>query len=151
MGTAASPTFNRLGQRLIVQFTRATIYFFSTSGLWRINCALQKRFNMKLRSLFGLMATLLLITGCKDNTVACDEGNKAVITIFNNSLCTPDVSVDGDNVASDMGILSTETVEVDAGDIDVDFDLAFISLCTALDTTVTVACGDSIYIEFDGV
>lgn len=50
-----------------------------------------------------------------------------------------------------MGILSLETVEVDAGNIDVEFDLAFISLCTAFDTSVTVACGDSVYIEFDGL
>ncbi|MDA8695337.1 hypothetical protein N9C70_04430 [Flavobacteriales bacterium] len=106
---------------------------------------------MKISNLFGLLAAFVLVTGCDDNTEACDEGNKAVITIFNNSLCTPDVSVGGDEVASDMGVLSTETVEVDAGSLDVEFDLSFISLCTALDTTVTVACGDSIYIEFDGL
>jgi len=106
---------------------------------------------MRISNLFGLFVALLLVTGCDDNTEACDEGNKAVITIFNNSLCTPDVSVDGDEIASDMGILSLETVEVDAGNIDVEFDLAFISLCTAFDTAVTVACGDSVYIEFDGL
>ena len=110
-----------------------------------------KRFNMKIQSLFGLLAALVLVTGCDDNTIECDAGNKAVITIYNNSLCTPDVSVNGDEIASDMGILSTETVEIDAGSTDVEFDLAFISLCTALDTTFTVACGDSVYIEFDGI
>ena len=84
-------------------------------------------------------------------TEVCDEGNKAVITIYNNSLCTPDVSVGGDEIATDMGILSTQSVEVDAGDIDIEFSLALFTLCTALDTTVTVACGDSVYVEFDGV
>ena len=113
--------------------------------------AAQNKKNMNLRNLFGLVALLVIFTGCEDDTVACDEGNKAVITIYNNSLCTPDVSVGGDDVASDMGILSTETVEVDAGTLDIEFDLAFISLCTALDTSVTVACGDSIYIEFTGL
>jgi len=112
--------------------------------------ALQNRFKMNMRNLFGLVAVLMLVTGCDDNTEACDEGNKAVITVFNNSLCTPDVSVDGEQIATDMGILATQSVEVDAGDIDVEFDLAFISLCTALNTTVTVACGDSITVEFTG-
>ena len=103
-------------------------------------------------TLLGMFAACALFASCDDGvTEVCDEGNKAVITIYNNSLCTPDVSVAGDNVVSDMGILSTETVEVDAGDIDIEFNLAFISLCTALDTTVTVACGDSVYVEFDGV
>ena len=100
---------------------------------------------MKFQNLLGLMAALVLVTGCDDNTEACDEGNKAVITIFNNSLCTPDVSVGGDEIAADMGILATQSVEVDAGTIDIEFELAFISLCTALDTSVTVACGDSVY------
>ncbi len=108
-------------------------------------------FKMKIQNLLGLMAAVVLVTGCSDDTEACDEGNKAVITIFNNSLCTPDVSVGGDEIAADMGILATQSVEVDAGTIDIEFDLAFISLCTALDTSVTVACGDSVYVEFDGV
>lgn len=106
---------------------------------------------MKQFNLLGLLAALVLVTGCSEALETCDDGNKAVITIFNNSLCTPDVSVGGDNVASDMGVLSTETVEVDAGTMDVEFSLAFISLCTALDTSVTVSCGDSIYIEFTGL
>ena len=106
---------------------------------------------MKLRNFFGIFAAFVLITGCDDNTEACDEGNKAVITIYNNSLCTPDVSVGGDEIATDMGILATQSVEVDAGDIDIEFSLALFTLCTALDTTVTVACGDSVYVEFDGV
>lgn len=106
---------------------------------------------MKVQNLFGLLAALVLVTGCDDNTEACDDGNKAVITIFNNSLCTPDVSIGGDEEVSDMGVLSTETIEVDAGTIDVEFDLSFISLCTALDTSVTVTCGDSVYVEFDGL
>lgn len=113
-------------------------------------CA-QDRIKMKFQNLLGLMAALVLVTGCDDNTEACDEGNKAVITIFNNSLCTPDVSVGGDEIAADMGILATQSVEVDAGTINIEFDLAFISICTALDTSVTVACGDSVYVEFDGV
>lgn len=114
----------------------------------------QSHFNqntMNFRNLLGLVAIFALITGCDDNTEACDEGNKAVITIFNNSLCTPDVDITGASSISDMGVLSTESVEVDAGTIDVDFGLSFISLCTALDTSVTVACGDSVYIEFDGL
>ena len=106
---------------------------------------------MKIQNLFGLLAALVLITGCDDNTEACDEGNKAVVTIFNNSLCTPDVSIAGDEVAADMGILAQNSFETDAGTIDVEFGLSFISLCTAFDTSITVACGDSVYIEFDGL
>ena len=49
------------------------------------------------------------------------------------------MSVGGDDIATDLGVLATQSVEVDAGDIDIEFSLAFISLCTALDTTVTVA------------
>ena len=107
---------------------------------------------MNKSTLLGMFAACALFASCDDGvTEVCDEGNKAVITIYNNSLCAPDVSIAGDDVVSDMGILSTETVEVDAGDVDIEFNLAFISLCTALDTTVTVACGDSVYVEFDGV
>jgi len=106
---------------------------------------------MNKSTLFGMFAVCALFASCDDGvTEVCDEGNKAVIEIFNNSVCTPDVSVNGDDVASDMGILATQTVEVDAGDIDVEFDLAFISVCTALDTTVTVACGDTVLVEFTG-
>lgn len=120
-------------------------------NLTKCNFANPKTNRMKLLNLFGIAAAFLLVTGCSDNTEACDEGNKAVITVFNNSLCTPDVSVGGDQIASDLGVLSTQSVEVDAGDIDIEFDLAFISLCTAMDTTVTVACGDSVFVEFDGI
>ena len=106
---------------------------------------------MNKSTLFGMFAVCALFASCDDGvTEVCDEGNKAVIEIFNNSVCTPDVSVNGDDVATDMGILATQTVEVDAGDIDVEFDLAFISVCTALDTTVTVACGDTVLVEFTG-
>ena len=106
---------------------------------------------MNKSTLFGMFAICALFASCDDGvTEVCDEGNKAVIEIFNNSPCTPDVSVGGDDVATDMGILATQSVEVDAGDIDVEFSLAFISLCTALDTTVTVACGDTVLVEFTG-
>lgn len=104
---------------------------------------------MKHQTIAGLVAALFLVTGCDESTV-CDEGNKAVITIFNNSPCTPDVSVNGDDVAQDMGILAVQTVEVDAGTIVVDFDLALFSFCTALNTSVVVACGDSVTVEFTG-
>ncbi len=108
--------------------------------------------SMNKSTLFGMFAACALFASCDDGvTEVCDEGNKAVITIYNNSLCTPDVSVGGDDIATDMGILSTQSVEVDAGDIDIEFSLALFTLCTALDTTVTVACGDSVYVEFDGV
>ena len=106
---------------------------------------------MNKSTLFGMFAACALFASCDDGvTEVCDEGNKAVITVYNNSICTPDVSVGGDDIAIDMGVLATQSVEVDAGDIDIEFDLAFISLCTALDTTVTVACGDSVYVEFTG-
>ncbi len=106
---------------------------------------------MNKSTLFGMFAICALFASCDDGvTEVCDEGNKAVIEIFNNSVCTPDVSVGGDDVATDMGILATQSVEVDAGDIDVEFSLAFISVCTALDTTVTVACGDTVLVEFTG-
>ena len=97
------------------------------------------------------MFTAALFASCDDGiTEVCDEGNKAVITIYNNSVCTPDVSVGGDDIATDGHSLHGNR-GVDAGDIDIEFSLALISLCTALDTTVTVACGDSVYVEFDGL
>ena len=108
--------------------------------------------SMNKSTLFGMFAVCALLASCDDGvTEVCDEGNKAVIEIFNNSICTPDVSVNGNDVATDMGILATQTLEVDAGDIDVEFDLAFISLCTALDTTFTVARGDTVVVEFTGI
>lgn len=105
---------------------------------------------MNYKSLFGLAVACLFFASCDDGLTECDEGNKAVITIVNLSICTPDVSVAGDDVVSDMGILNTEVVQVDAGDIDIEFDLSALSFCTALDTTVTVACGDSVLVEFNG-
>ena len=106
---------------------------------------------MKIQNLFGLMAALVLTTGGDDTTEARDAVDEAVVTIFHLSLCTPDVRIAGDEVAADMGILAQNSFETDAGTIDVEFGLSFISLCTAFDTSITVACGDSVYIEFDGL
>lgn len=100
--------------------------------------------------LFGMFATCFLFAGCEDSvTEVCDEGNKAVITVYNNSLCTPDVSIDGDLVASDLGTFDEVSTEVDAGTFDVTTNLSLFTTCTELEWEVEVACGDSILLTFE--
>ena len=95
------------------------------------------------------VATLLLVSCKSDITEVCNEGNKAVITVYNNSLCTPDVSVNGDEIASDLGILDEVSVQVDAGSHEVTTTLSLFTLCTALDWEVEVACGDTVLLTFE--
>jgi len=105
---------------------------------------------MNKSTLFGMFAACALFASCDDGvTEVCDEGNKAVITVFNNSLCTPDVSVNGDEIASDLGILDQVSTEVDAGTHDVTTNLSLIATCTELDWEVEVACGDTILLTFE--
>ena len=107
-------------------------------------------FHMNKSTLFGMFAACALFASCDDGvTEVCDEGNKAVITVFNNSLCTPDVSVNGDEIASDLGILDQVSTEVDAGTHDVTTNLSLITTCTELDWEVEVACGDTILLTFE--
>lgn len=98
----------------------------------------------------SLAAATLLFVGCDSLiTEVCDEGNKAVITVYNNSLCTPNVSVNGDEIVSDLGILDEISVEVDAGSHEVSTTLSLFTLCTALDWEVEVACGDTVLLTFE--
>jgi uncharacterized protein (TIGR02145 family) len=81
----------------------------------------------------------------------CADDNSAVLTILNNSLCAPDLIVNGIEVASNLGILTTTDFEFDAGVLCIELELPFISLCYGLETTVEVACGDSVFIGFNGI
>ena len=105
---------------------------------------------MKIRNFAVLLTAFALMTGCDDGvTEVCDDGNKAVITIYNNSLCTPDISVGGDLVASDLGTFDEVSVEVDAGTYDVTTNLSLFTTCTELEWTADVACGDSVLFTFE--
>lgn len=113
------------------------------------NCGITTEFMIKNLWCSLAAATLLFVSCDSAITEVCDEGNKAVITVYNNSLCTPDVSVNGDEIASDLGILDEVSVEVDAGTHDVSTSLSLFTLCTALDWDVEVACGDTVLLTFE--
>ncbi len=99
---------------------------------------------------FGIASACFLLASCENfATEVCDEGNKAVITVLNNSLCTPDVSVNGDEIASDLGVLEQVSVEVNAGTHDVTTDLSLFTICTPLDWEVELACGDTVHLTFE--
>ena len=104
----------------------------------------------KTTFILGLMAGLAAFTGCGEDPVACEEGNKATLTVYNYTVCSPTIEVDGEVVVEDMtgtlieGVAGDSIViELDAGTYDISAELSFISLCTERDTTIDVECGGS--------
>ena len=99
--------------------------------------------------LLGLVAAATAFTGCEE-PIACDEGNKATLTVYNYTACTPTIEVDGDVVAEDLAATFIEgvpgdsvTIELDEGTYTISAELSFITLCTERDTTIDATCGES--------
>ena len=65
------------------------------------------------------MAAAAAFTGCEE-PLACDEGNKATLTVYNYTACTPDIVVDGDVIAEDLGATFIEGVAGDSVVIELD-------------------------------
>ena len=93
-----------------------------------------------------LVAGAAAFTGC-EKPVACEEGNKATLTITNLTVCTPDIKVNGDVEVSNFGdntidaYGTTVVIELDEGTYDIKGDLPLITACTERDTTIEAVCG----------
>ena len=88
-----------------------------------------------------LAAGVFVAAGCGGETTECDAGDKAIIRVVNNTVCTPDIEFDGDLMEADMPILDSTEYEVDAGSITVRAKMAFISACEDRSETITTECG----------
>ena len=71
-----------------------------------------------------------------------------MLTVVNYTDCTPNIEVDGDVVAIDLGANILEdapgdsvTVELDAGTYTIKADLPLITLCTEQTTNIETTCG----------
>jgi hypothetical protein len=108
------------------------------------------------KSLFPLAMTIaaFAVTGCEE-PITCDEGNKAVLTVYNYTICTPTIEVDGDVVAEDLTATLLEDVpgdsvviELDEGSHTISAELSFISFCEEDETTIDAVCGGIYTWEF---
>ena len=94
------------------------------------------------RSLFILPAiALLLFTGCEAEVVE-ECAVKATIRVINNTLCTPDIELDGDVIADGLLYGDSVDVEVNASNYDVKAEMAFISFCEDQSWNFDVECGE---------
>ena len=114
------------------------------------------KFSVMKKSLFPLAMAIAAIafTGCEE-PIACDEGNKATLTVYNYTICTPTIEVDGDVVAEDLTATLLEDVpgdsvviELDEGSYTISAELSFISLCEEDETTIDAVCGGTYTWEF---
>lgn len=111
---------------------------------------------MKNISFFaGLVAAAAALTGCEE-PLLCDEGNKATLTVYNYTACTPNILVDGDVVAEDLGATfitgvpgDSVVIELEEGSYLIKADLPLITLCTERDTTIETMCGGNYIWNFE--
>ena len=103
----------------------------------------------KVTFLLGFVAAAAAFTGCEE-PLACEEGNKATLTVYNYTACTPTIEVDGDVVPGGEDLTATflegvpgdsVVIELDEGTYNVSAELSFITLCTERDTTIETMCG----------
>ena len=103
----------------------------------------------KVTFLLGFVAAAAAFTGCEE-PLACEEGNKATLTVYNYTACTPTVEVDGDVVPGGEDLDATlfvdipgdsVVIELDEGTYNVSAELSLITLCTERDTTIETMCG----------
>ena len=101
-----------------------------------------------------LVAGAAAFTGC-EKPIACEEGNKATLTITNLTVCTPDIKINGDIEVEDFGDNSpdawgtTVVIELDEGTYDIEAKLPFATLCSERDTTIETVCGGEYTWNFD--
>ena len=102
----------------------------------------------KVTYLLGLVAAAAAFTGCEEPLV-CDEGNKATLTVYNYTACTPDIVVDGDVIVEDLGSTyffeggpaDSVVIELEEGSHLIKADLPLFTICTERDTTIETMCG----------
>ena len=101
-----------------------------------------------------LVAGAAAFTGC-EKPIACEEGNKATLTITNLTVCTPDIKINGDIEVEDFGDNSpdawgtTVVIELDEGTYDIEAKLPFATICSERDTTIETVCGGEYTWNFD--
>ena len=99
---------------------------------------------MKLNVL-GLTALCILgLSACQDDILECD--NKATIVIVNNTVCTPEILVNGD-LFLEMNPLDSVEYAADAGTYDLRAKMALISACVDSDETFNTECGETYRFE----
>ena len=94
-----------------------------------------------------VLAMSLSLISCDDDILECD--NKATIWIINNTVCTPDIEVNGDLFVGDMEILDSISYEADAGSYDLRAKMALISACNDAEETIETECGESYRFEIN--
>lgn len=98
--------------------------------------------SMKSSSTFaGLFAALNLfaLTACQDNILECED--KATIWIVNETVCTPDVEINGDLIIADLAAFDSVSFSANEGTYDIDAKMAFISACDDLSESLVTECG----------
>ncbi|MDA0946664.1 MAG: hypothetical protein RLZZ314_1149 [Bacteroidota bacterium] len=108
----------------------------------------------KFGTMVAFVAAAAAFTGCEE-PLSCEEGNKATLTVYNYTACTPNIEVDGEVVAYDLGATFIEDVPgdsvvvlLDAGSYTIKADLPLITLCTEQTTTIETECGGTYTWEF---
>ena len=94
----------------------------------------------KFSMFLGLAALAADLTGC-DKPIECDV--KALLWVYNSTVCTPTFEVNGDDMVIDLAFGDSALIDLDEGTYDIKADLSFISICTERDTTIESVCGES--------
>jgi hypothetical protein len=100
-----------------------------------------------LQTTFAFLAGAILLTSCDDDILECD--NKATIWIINNTVCTPDIEVNGDLFVGDMEILDSISYSADAGTYDMRAKMALISACSDAEESIATECGETYRFEIN--
>ena len=93
-----------------------------------------------------LVAGAAAFTGC-EKPIACEESNKATLTITNLTVCTPDIEINGDVEVANFGdntidaYGTTVVIELDEGTYDIEGKLPLLTACVERDTTIETVCG----------
>jgi hypothetical protein len=99
---------------------------------------------MKLNVLALTALCMLGLSACQDDILECD--NKATIVIVNNTVCTPEILVNGD-LFLEMNPLDSVEYAADAGTYDLRAKMALISACVDSEETFATECGETYRFE----
>ena len=98
-------------------------------------------------NLLALTALCLLgLSACKSDILECD--NKATIVMVNNTVCTPEIKVNGD-LFLEMDPLDSVEYAADEGTYDVLAKMALISACVDSEETFNTECGETYRFEIN--
>ena len=114
-------------------------------------CVFSRRIKINLMKLKVLPIALtamgmLALTSCKDDILECDD--KATIVIVNNTVCTPEIEVNGD-LYLEMNPLDSVEYAADAGTYDLRAKMALISACVDSEETFNTECGETYRFEIN--